>query len=44
MQKDKFEPTELEIIRFHAEDVIMTSNESIPYEEDELPLINSSQP
>ena len=36
MKKEKYERTELEIIQFQSEDVIMTS---IPeYEEDETPL------
>ena len=37
MKKEKYERTELEIIKFQTEDVIMTS--SIDYEEDELPLV-----
>ena len=32
-----YEPTELEIIRFSTEDIILTSN--LRYEEDETPLI-----
>lgn len=36
MKKEKYEQTELEIIKFHTEDVISTS--SIDYEDDELPL------
>ncbi len=36
MKKEKYEQTELEIIKFHTEDVISTSN--FEYEEDELPL------
>lgn len=36
MVKEKYERTELEIIRFLTEDVIMTSPES---EEDEIPVI-----
>ena len=36
MKKEKYEQTELEIIKFHTEDVISTSNSN--YEEDELPL------
>ena len=37
MMKEKYERTELEIIRFLTEDVIMTSGPE--YEEDETPLI-----
>lgn len=33
-----YEPTELEIIRFSTDDVILTSN--LRYEEDETPLIS----
>ena len=36
MKKEKYERTELEIIRFLTEDIIMTSG--IEYEDDELPL------
>ena len=36
MKKEKYERTELEVIRFQTEDVIMTSG--LEYEEDELPL------
>ncbi len=37
MKKEKYERTELEIIRFQTEDVIMFSN--IEYEEDETPIM-----
>ena len=37
MVKEKYERTELEIIRFLTEDVITTS--SIDYEDDELPFV-----
>lgn len=36
MNKESYERTELEIIKFQTEDVIMTSG--IEYEDDELPL------
>ena len=36
MKKEKYERTDLEIIKFQTEDVIMTSN--MDYEEDELPF------
>ena len=36
MKKEKYERTELEIIKFQTEDVIMTSG--LEYEADELPL------
>lgn len=36
MKKEKYERTELEVIQFQAEDVIMTS--VFEYESDELPL------
>ena len=36
MKKEKYEPTELEIIIFQTEDVITASK--IKYEEDELPI------
>lgn len=36
MKKEKYERTELEVVEFETEDVIMTS--SIDYEDDELPL------
>lgn len=36
MKKEKYERTELEIIRFLTEDVIMTSTEP---EEDEIPIM-----
>ena len=39
MKKEKFELTELEIIRFQSQDVLVISN----YEDDELP-INQNQP
>ena len=35
MHKEKYEHTELEIIKFHTEDVITTSGE-----DDELPLVS----
>lgn len=38
MKKEKYERTELEIIKFQTEDVIMTSGQYSP-EEDELPII-----
>ena len=38
MKKEKYEQTELEIIRFRTEDVIVTSGGGIDYEEDELPI------
>ena len=38
MVKEKYERTELEIIRFLTEDVIMTSPES---EEDEIPIMSN---
>ena len=37
MKKEKYERTELEIIKFQTEDIIMTSN--IDYEDDELPFV-----
>ena len=36
MKKEKYERTELEVIKFQTEDVIMTSGPE--YEDDELPL------
>ena len=40
MKKEKYERTELEIIKFLTEDVIMTSSgSSIDYEDDETPLM-----
>ena len=36
MKKEKYECTELEIIKFQTEDVIMTS--ALEYEDDGLPL------
>lgn len=36
MKKEKYERTELEVVEFETEDVIMTSG--IEYEDDELPL------
>ena len=39
MDMGKYERTELEIIKFQTEDVITTSN-SIPYEDDETSRIN----
>ena len=38
MVKEKYERTELEIIKFYTEDVIMTSGE-IELEEDETPFM-----
>ena len=38
MKKEKYERTELEIIQFLTEDVIMTSGEMEP-EEDEIPVM-----
>ena len=38
MKKEKYERTELEIIQFLTEDVIMTSTES---EEDEIPIMSN---
>ena len=37
MKKEKYERTELEVIEFRTEDVIMTSG--MDYEDDELPFI-----
>lgn len=37
MKKEKYERTELEVIEFQTEDVIMTSG--MDYEDDELPFI-----
>ena len=36
VQNEKYERTELEVVEFETEDVIMTSG--IEYEDDELPL------
>ena len=36
MKKEKYERTELEVMEFETEDVIMTGG--IEYEDDELPL------
>ena len=36
MKKEKYERTEMEVIEFQTDDVIMTSG--IEYEEDELPF------
>ena len=41
MEKDIYERTDLEIIKFHTEDVILTSG--IDYEEDELPFVPNRQ-
>ena len=41
MKKEKYERTELEIIKFQTEDVIMTSG--IDYEDDELPFVPNRQ-
>lgn len=40
MKKEKYERTELEVIEFQTEEVIMTS--SIVYEDDELRFIPNS--
>lgn len=37
MSKEKYERTELDIIKFQTEDVILTSG--IKYEDDELPFV-----
>ena len=37
MQKEKYERTQMDIIEFQTEDVIMTSG--LDYEDDETPLI-----
>ena len=37
MNKEKYERTDLEIIKFQTEDVIMTSDPE--YEDDELPFV-----
>ena len=37
MDREKYEPAELEIIKFQTEDIITTS--SIDYEDDETPRI-----
>ena len=40
MMKEKYDRTELEIIKFQTEDVIMTSSGGgIDYEDDETPLM-----
>lgn len=36
MKKEKYERTEMEVIEFQTEDVIMTSG--FEYEDDELPI------
>lgn len=41
MEKDIYERTDLEIIKFQTEDVILTSG--IDYEEDELPFVPNRQ-
>ena len=41
MKKEKYERTELEVIEFQTEDVIMPSG--IDYEDDELPLIPNKE-
>lgn len=41
MKKEKYERTELEVVEFETEDVIMTSG--IEYEDDELPFIPNRQ-
>ena len=40
MIKEKYECTELEIIKFKTEDVVLTSA-GIKYEEDELPIVKN---
>ncbi len=39
MKKEKYECAELEIIKFHGKDVIMTSD--ISYAENETPLVTN---
>ncbi len=39
MKKEKYERTEMEVIKFQTEDVIMTSG--IDYEDDELPITSN---
>lgn len=39
MKKEKYERTEMEVIEFQTEDVIMTSG--IEYEDDELPITSN---
>ena len=39
MKKEKYERTELEVIKFVTEDVLLTSG--IDYEDDELPLTSN---
>ncbi len=39
MKKEKYECTEMEVVKFQTEDVIMTSG--IDYEDDELPITKS---
>lgn len=41
MEKDIYERTDLEIIKFQTEDVILTSG--IDYEDDELPFVPNRQ-
>lgn len=40
MEKDIYERTDLEIIKFNTADIILTSN--IRYEEDELPFVSNT--
>ena len=39
MKKEKYERTELDIIKFQTEDVIMTSG--LDYEDDETPIMST---
>lgn len=41
MIKEKYDPCELEIIRFRTSDVLLTSGES---EDDELPFVPNPKP
>lgn len=40
MKKEKYERTELDIIKFQTEDVIATSNSTNNYEDDETLLVS----
>lgn len=42
MNKEKYDRTELEIIKFQTQDVIMTSG--LDYEDDELPFVPNPKP
>ena len=42
MNKEKYDRTELEIIKFQTQDVIMTSGSD--YEDDELPFVPNPKP